>query len=1146
MAKVFRLYNIQGDPNIVDWKNSNVYGSTAIGQITDPDGADAKKEITSIPSPFARIDLVKTAFKEVNDLVQRTPNHDNLTRTAIESIVNGKTIYHRMVSDTLDVAEIFFNYDRFKNFFEIIVWDRKKDLDENNVFGKTLKRYLDSDSKGTDPYNFSKLDRIYLLNYIGPDKPASMNIVGATSPATLFFSSANKLDYVSKHISFDGQDKPFDNSFQPLFKRNFEFQKYLYAFRKAYKGRFSNDFQEIYDYLEINYRCLSDEQKNQIDALTESSINDYEPILIGDKGENQLEVLGSHFHKKPKVSNWKSDFEIKSDLYTDGKKPLVLPVEKGNVYANLKFTTNVWGKENKAPCRNKVMWVNRHLPGINEEYPYLTISDFLADTIVRMPYKLNDESFYNGGYNSAEDSYLLPLKELFFRFFTTKDLQGTVDGGKKMFEIVEHSGKGVTAILRIPIQKGFIEYRQMYFDSTTPVYNEEKNDIDGATLEKKFGLGIMPLIKFPEEGDKYYRIALFDKGQRDVKLTCYKYDPVKKETHLVKEEALIVREAKDIDMNECSKESYVITDNFDRINVSIGDAQGVIIPKFDPPKGNKIFTFAIDFGTTNTHIEYGVVTSENSLPSNSDAFDIPLNEKQMHRLHTLYSDRDINGAFVHNFVPDTVGDKKNDDFSFPMRTVFSKWSDDFKNEKYFALAHGNVPFLYEKEMFPEAYNEPCTELKWRGEEDDYLVQLYLENIFLLIRNKVVLNGGNLKATKIIWFYPASMDTGKFDNFNGYWAKFYKKYFGGDAEKNLITISESAAPHRYYKRKKGAASEVVTIDVGGGTTDVYIVEDDKPQMLLSFLFASSAIFGDGGIGNETRWDSDSNGFIQRYYNEFIEILNTADDGNLQDLAATLQQIEKKNRKSSDIVAFLFSLFGNKKVKGNESLNFLAKLSNNKKFKYVFILFYGAILYFIAKSMKTKGLKRPLTLAFSGNGAKTLRVLSSNNNTIGEFAKLIFDDVYGTKGSRLDIIFEDEPKKATSKGGILNSTPQMPDDIKKIKFTLIGNNMDNIPSTEIKFEQITEETQKNIIDSVSEFVDFLFELHENNDDFLHTSLGADDSIIDKVKEICKDRVEMEQSLKHALSYKKGSKKVEETLFFYPLIGVLHELAQKVNRM
>lgn len=1144
MSKVFRLYNIQGNNNIVDWQEAKVYGTQAISEITDPDGADAQKEITSIPSPFARIDLIKTAFREVVAMANRQPNDKEYAP------FDGDTIYHKMVSDTLDVAEIFFNYDRFKNFFEIIVWDRKKDLDEYNVFGKTLKRYLESDAAGEDPYNFGRLERIYILNYIGPDRPAEMNIVGATSPATLFFSSANDLNYVSQNIAI-GQDRPFDDSYQPLFRRDFEFQKYLYAFRKAYGEKFHKDFPEIDDYLTssagkvCNYKFLSQQQKNEIDSLSLASINQYEPILIGERGENIFEVLGKPFHKKTSGGIVKSDFEIKSELYKGEKKPLVLPVERGNTYEKLKYTIDPWGKDNKAPYYDEKPWMNRRLPIVSDEYPYLTISDFLTDTIVRMPYEIDNNNFFDGNINKANgNSYLLPLKSTFFDFFTTKDLtERTLSDNKKMFEL-EDKATGVTAVLRIPILKGYIEYRRTYFEAGVDA-NETKNTNDGALLDKKIGLGIMPLVKFPENIDKYYRIALFDKGRNDVKLTCCK------ENNSVPEEAHIIRDDKDIEMNECSKESYVITDNFDRINVEVGDeVQGVAVPKFKPSGGNKIFTFAIDFGTTNSHIEYGFVTSAGQSPNNSEAFSITPSDKQLYRLHAKYADKDINGAFEHNFIPDTIGDK-DDDFSFPMRTVFSEWSNINSNGSIYALANGNIPFLFEKKDIP-SYNEAKTELKWRGDEDDYLVKLYIENIFLLLRNKVILNGGNLEATKIIWFYPASMDTGKYDNFNAYWEEYYKKYFGSNAATNLITISESAAPHRYYKRKKGASTEVVTIDVGGGTTDVYVVANDKPEMLLSFLFASTAIFGDGGISNEARWDADMNGFVQKYYQNFVDLLDTIkikegtkDEKTLEDFASSLRQIGQKGN-SPDIIAFLFSLSGNKDLKEIDKLNFLKELSKNKKFKYVFIMFYGAILYYIAKTMKIKGLKQPLTLAFSGNGAKTLDILSPNDRTKASFAKLIFDGIYGTESSKLEVIFEDEPKKATSKGGILNPTPQTPADIKKIKFTLIGNDLSSEATKEFKYEEITESIQTKIVDSVVEFVDFLFQLHDDNDDFFTSSLSADDTIIDAVKEICKDRVEMEQSLKSALSHKRGTKKVEETLFFYPLIGILHELARKVNEL
>ena len=129
-----------------------------------------------------------------------------------------------MVSDTLDVAEIFFNIDKFNGKVEIIKWDWSimlTELDQSGIsghryFADALRKYMSSDSK---TYNFEALRNIYLLNYVeGPDE---LNIIGATSPATLFFSNANDLGYVND--IFFGEDKPFDSNYQPLYRRDFEF-----------------------------------------------------------------------------------------------------------------------------------------------------------------------------------------------------------------------------------------------------------------------------------------------------------------------------------------------------------------------------------------------------------------------------------------------------------------------------------------------------------------------------------------------------------------------------------------------------------------------------------------------------------------------------------------------------------------------------------------------------------------------------------------------------------------------------------------------------------------------------------------------------------------------------------------------------------
>ena len=196
MGKVFRLHT--GNNNLEGWGTSSAYGNAAIKAIKDPNGATCKKEITSIPSPFARMDLVKTAFKIITD----------------SKNLDGNSIHHKLVSDCLDVGEIFFNIDKFRDKVRILIWDSKNDLqtllnsnnDKHRLFGETLRLYLEQDAAA---FNFGQLDRIYLLDYIGPDKPGQMNIIGATSSTTLFFTSANDLSYASKHISF-GKDKAFD------------------------------------------------------------------------------------------------------------------------------------------------------------------------------------------------------------------------------------------------------------------------------------------------------------------------------------------------------------------------------------------------------------------------------------------------------------------------------------------------------------------------------------------------------------------------------------------------------------------------------------------------------------------------------------------------------------------------------------------------------------------------------------------------------------------------------------------------------------------------------------------------------------------------------------------------------------------------
>lgn len=1114
MGTVLRLHK-EADNNIVDWTGgvNKAYGSDVIDQIIDPSGARADKEITSIPSPFARIDLAKSAFNIV----------------ATERDLDGKTIYHKLVSDCLDIGEIFFNFDKLSKWVDIIVWDKGKELQkldasslkEHQILGQTLKMYLEQDAEA---YNFDRMDKIFLLNYKGPGRPALMNIIGATSPRTLFFSSANDLSYCSEYLKSSGKDRPFDSNYSPLYARDFNYQKYLYALRKEYgEEQFAHDFPEFNKYLQESLRHLNDEQKDELLKLDEDSINNYPTLSFGN---NDVEVIGMKLHKGTGLQTGpeglKSDFMIKTSI-AEGKLPLVLPVMTGNRYKDLQYVTDTWQDQNHAPYVDTKPLSERILPHTADAYPYLTIGDFLTPAITRMPYELS-EHFFDGNLSDKNISFLLPLKETFFQYFTVEDLMSKMPDGKNMIDLQILGASSVQVNLRIPIQKGkYVEYERIYYSNQKEV-NELENE--GLVIENKFGLGVMPLVDYAQmKTTPYYRVAFFSKS-KDSKLSFAYRVPCAVKSHVVRREAGAV----------CSVESYVLEENFNRIYIDINGNTNVAIPLFKKYGTATKFTFAVDFGTTNTHIEYAVDGSKTSFP-----FDIKAADQQMQRMHKGYKgDRDIAYAFEDAFVPNTIADS--DDYSYPMRTVFAESVNIDYRKQTESLADGNIPFRYEKATIP-AYNKIKTDLKWSNDESQR-VELYLDNLFILMRNKVILNGGGLENTKVIWFYPVSMTRARCNMFSDIWKKLYLKYFGENVADNLIMMSESVAPYNYYKEKQGAKSNVITVDIGGGTTDVYVVEDSKPKMLSSFRFAANSIFGDG-----YNFPAQGNGFVNTFKSDILGVLAASEQNELIEAYNAIEHGENSN----DIIAFFFSLSGNKAFKGkNIPVDFLDRLAKNDKLKYVFIMFYGSILYYVAQMLKAKGLEMPQTLAFSGNGSKTLKVLSTDNATLSKFASLIFEKVFGKKyeGTVLDVIFEKEPKLATCKGGIAMKENLSFDEVEELKKSLLGTDKDTFAKG-IKYDSIKLPELQKVAAQVSECIDFLFEINDENKNFFVNSLAADASHIKSVKSICKeDLVEYtKQGLAKKIEELKAwgaseDTEIEETLFFYPFVAMLSNLARKIN--
>ncbi len=1112
MATVFRLHN--GNNNLTDWSDSAVYGTNVIDQIQDPDGAKASKEITSIPSPFARIDLIKTAFKVITD----------------QKSLDGVTIYHKMVSDTLDVAEIFFNFEKLKNKVTILKWDKKIALDllrdNPSQIAETLETFLESDA---ETYHFDQMDCIYILCYKGDDRKNQYDVIGATSPATMFFSSANDLSYIHD-IQF-GQDKPFDAEFCPLYKRDFEFVKYLFALKKTYR-EMSTYMPEVYEYLEYTYQKLTQDQKSQVDCI--SSLNSYEPLKFNQTEEVQI-LKGLHYHLRPEIQP-QSDFEIASSLYQDSRKPLVLPNKSGSIYASLHYVSAPWGNVAHAPYYDEHPVNTRFLPQDGTKYPYLTVSDFLEEYLIEIPEEINTDAFFDGnvvlGKNKCK--YLLPVKPLYFEFFDVKQLQGDVVKGCKTIEIRYQAGGSIEVILRIPIRGNgnvqFVELSRLYSPSTNA---DASKNIGGIKRFEEVEFGLVPNVSFPTDAAAVYRLGLVYEQNSDVfDLKCFKGAIMLTDQHV----KCVVRNG-DIDPNMRECKTYVVDGHqIDYVQFCCTNdrAQGLIVPKFPNVQGADQYKFAIDLGTSNTHIEYSV----NGL-SQSKAFDITAEDIQMTKLS-------VNPAlkweyiFDANFCPSIIGSRN--EFKLPIRTILSAGRNTNWKQSVCPIGHGNVSFTYCKRQTYK-YNKDYPDLKWSNDPDaETQLTCYIESIMLLLRNKVVLNRGSLNKTQILWFYPISMSAGKKNLLANLWKKAYSKYFGGDPEQNVSDMTESVAPYEYYKNQRGSAN-IVTIDIGGGTTDVVISQKGEVKYITSFRFAANALF----CNYLNSPNGEMNGIIRFFKDNIKEVLNQNNLGGLSEILDNLSV----SKKVTEMASFFFSLKENKQVIDtgiDQNLDFIQMLTKDDKQKIVFILFYAAIIYHVASIMKSKACEMPRYIAFSGNGSKVVSVLTSDETLLSTYTKLIFEKVYGQKYNEngLNVEFKvNQPKEATCKGGILCDATQLSSYNKNVPSSkVILKGCDNSSFVEGEtYDKIDDAYEGQVVKQVMHFFDEFFQLNEefNYCDHFVSDKG---SLATAKQEYTHDTRRYIHDMLELKKKEVGQNEpIEETTFFYAISGIINNVANQI---
>ncbi len=1120
MAYVFRFHT---GKNLKGWEDSNPLNDVAIKAIEDPNGAHSSREITSIPSPFARIDLVKTAFKEVANLDP-----------------DGDTIFHKMVSDALDIGQIFFEAEKYSDKIEIISWDRKGDLDrliessnpQHRMLGESLRLYLEQDQ---ETYNFNALEKIYLINYTGGDEP--INIIGGTSPSTLFFTSANKYELQGFQI---GNDILLDDEYKPLYQRDPDYIKYLFALRKNIP-RFSSKMAELDNYFDQTYKHLSRELKDKVGQL-EDYYKNLPNLNIAGGGEI-VEVLGVNLKKaKGKQDTIKdSDFVIKSERETnEDYPPLVLPNETFN--GGLKYVTAPWESNSKAPHFDSLALDKRTLPADGNKYPYLTISDFMEPVLIRTEFPVDKSYFLDGAYksnNEEQKGYLLPLKPLFFKYFTVDSLKQTINGEKR-FELKPISGGYVEAVLRIPIQQNqHITFRRTF---SNPINQAHKPEFDekankGTIIENRINLGITPFYKFPDTIHQEYNVALYDAD--------FIFDNNRFELNYFDAEnkSVPMEKIHHVQRRFKAEETYnmygeVVKSNFEYIQLKHNFASGVLVPQFfDRIGGTSQFDFSIDFGTTNTHIEYSI---DKGKPK-------PLEIEKAEKFHigSLIAFKDFKEGYLKALRDDLIPEEIHSDgnYQFPQRTAINYHKKTNFNQPVFSLANISIPFKYEKESF-DLNSKVKTNLKWNSNtsENQKILISFFEELIKIIRNKILLNGGDIENTQITWSYPASMLKYQLNLMENDWQDLIHRYLGEKV--SIRKVCESLTPFYYYTSFEGIQAmekPLVSIDIGGGTSDVAVYREESPILFSSYKFAGDAIFGDNFNRN-----INLNGFVNKYYSKVIQKLEQNEQ---QVLIEALNKI-KASDSSHDVINAFFSLKDNKSLNDrNIDVDFLQFLRTDNDFKIIFLLFYTSQLYHIAQLLKTKQIPVPGVISFSGTASKLLTIIDAgrNHDNLKRLAAETFKYVFELeRNPEIDIRLPDNPKEISSKGGLsIGDDYQL--DLDDIKETLITNSqLQSQNGSRISYERV-KEYEERAIASFDAFLDFFFELNKSFS--YRDNFGVEKASLDFAGEFLnKKKINaLKTGIKNKLDEisNESDEEINETLFFYPLVGTLGELAYELDK-
>lgn len=1059
------------------WHNSNKFADSEIAKIKTLDSR-SDKSLNAYPTPFARIHLIDDAFNLVLQDERQGTN-------------NSGRAYKKLVSDCLDLFELIYNWNyhlKEGKDLKIINWVKESStkllqdeyLQKKNVREKEVRNNASGDDilirNEINGYSENLVVETLNLFLDGGifDSYAEISIIklgnkpiAGISPLTGFFTTPNDL------LNF-GITNPFS-------RRNYFSKTILFE------------------------------------------------------------------NRDPKIKKYIFDFIIENEIFDDNLA-IARYLEHHRDSVNMELTLNL---EDLKSTNKNVFNGNLTLKSSKER----SINDYFESSLVRMNFKLNDELFHVPQYESAlEYDYLLPLTEAFYEDFDIERINSIVTINERDENTVIVSFKKENEIISKTYQKTVI------------------NEIDGNLIDLsethsiQLNMAIFPFAKIVDtesnEIEKYndfYRLMFvhqdnshsFSNEDFSVRFGKDKtiIDPEKATTYKIEREDRTVLEK---DKTIVGSTYYAINFCFDFIQVNFPSldgvaVRGVVIPKWKTEiLGNKKIDFAIDFGTTSTFIAYKDDENVNqSLPkkfelSNGQRAVALLNKPREKKPQYDWIDcfegfslPDFPEFFevqLQEFVPSLINSEK---YDLPFRTaVFEKSS--IQPGKKKALLNSNIAFTYQKldNTTTFLFQDYFPNLKWNIKKEGSFresVEVFIEELFQLLRYKCLLEHGDPKNSVVSWFSPLSFTTSAKFIYTQIWETKFREIFKGEPSNQLRNITESEAPYYYYSKiqqdgsgaeKINDTSSVLTLDIGGGTTDLMYFRDGKPSIGSSFYFGANTLWGDG----YTEFQNEKNNGIYLSLKDSINgVLKSTE---LKALNEKIQH-EESNSGSDEIINFWIS---------NNDKSGVLKDLNNGDFKLAYLLHLSALIYHSIKLISYKKHPAPTCIIFTGNGSKYLDLIQ-DNIYIKKICEYFVKEIFADHESSVQIILPTKNRKeATCFGGLYQDTVEKFDALTYLGFENGGESFKRYEEIEAKRDFVFTK----ISDSFKEFIEMFFKMNDHTELSFRTVFGIESNLKAlKNYMISQAKTNLETGYNRRRKLAQDSDEITDSLFFYPIVGLIYQI-------